>query len=217
MSTTTSDVIYAHIATELVDLYTSFPATVTDVSKLESENKVSVQPAVDIVNDDGEVFAFPILEDKPIQWPAGGGAVMTFPIAVGDDVTVNFSMFSVAEFQASESGTVQPFDDRLHSLSDAYIVPSIFRNSNNPAPNPTDVEIKFQDGKFRLTEESTAEFDVKEFFSVTNTSGELIALINDLAAQVSAITVNTVNGPTPINNKIAVDNIIADLITFKKV
>lgn len=215
MSTSLAEVILAHINVENRDIFTAIPATILDVGKL-NQNLLTVQPALDVVESDGVTFSIPPIPDVPIQWPAGGGAVMTFPLAVGDDVLLIFSMRSIGEFQLSNSGNVQPFLKRHHAIEDCYVIPSIFRNPNQPSPNTDDVEIKFNDGKFRITKDSTVQFDVAEFFSVTNNTGELIDLLVQTLTEISNATVNTMLGPQPLINKAAIQLIIADVESFKE-
>jgi len=138
-----SDAVNDHIKGALAQLYTSIPAIVTNVSKLESDNVVSVQPAVNKI--DGDELSYPMSEipDVPIQWPAGGGGVLTFPLAVGDDVLLQCTIVSIAEWWLSESGTVTPFDTRMHDISDCIVIPSIFRKGKNPSPSADSVQLKF--------------------------------------------------------------------------
>lgn len=147
------DVIQSHISRSLNRLYTSIPAVVTNVSNLESENSISVQPAINKSMSDG--FSYPMAEipDVPVQWPAGGGAVLTFPLAVGDEVWLSCSMTSMSEWWLTNSGTVTPFDSRMHDLSDCVAIPSIFRKGNNPAPSKDDVVLKY--GGHRITLEKS--------------------------------------------------------------
>lgn len=178
MSTNLTDSIIGLIENELVTTYTMLPATITDVSLLSSENKVSVQPAQEYLDGTGEYQAEPILAELPVQWPAGGGAVMTFPLAIGDDVMVVFSKDSNVEFQASTEGTVQPFDTRQHDIADGYVVPSIFRDANQPSPNPDDVEIKYGDSLFAIQKDGTVKSDNGKS-SITQTPDGDIQLVNE--------------------------------------
>ena len=231
MSTTWSDVILQHIDKEQRELYTAMPATITDVSKLNSENSVSVQPALDFRDTDGTSFLMPILEDIPVQWQSGGGAIINFPMAVGDDVLVVFSMRSIVEFQLSSQGTSQPFDNRHHSLSDGFVIGGVFRDSNNPSPSTTDVVLSFNDSEIRIKADNTIELTsstnaftlnqdgkvqtvADQTFSVTNSTAELIDLINQLAQQVALITVSSF-GAVP-NNAAAITAIQTQIATFKE-
>jgi len=230
--TTLGDVILSYIKQEKKELYTTLPATIQDVSNLQSQNAVSVLPAVNKI-DSLRDYEFPILQDVPVQWPAGGGSVITFPLKEGDDVIVVFSMLPTAEFQSSEEGTVVPFDSRTHNLADCYVIPSIFRDANNPEPNPDDFEIKYNNSKVIIQEDGTIEI-VNEFgsykinadgthqgvtsstFSMSNGGVELVDILSQALSEISNATVNTVYGASPLNNKPAIDVLIAQLDTLKE-
>ncbi len=229
-----SDGIISHIKANARNTYTAIPAIITDVSRLESHNQVSVQPAIQTILSNGTTFELPIIPEVPVQWPAGGGAVITFPIAVDDDVLLIFSMKSIAEWGASSGGTVEPFDQRMHNLSDAYVIPSIFRDTNNPIPSPDDFVIKFNDSEITIQKDGTILLDrdgvgtlkinpdgshtntCTETWSMTNGTGELIDLLTQCLQTISDTTVNTVYGVSPLNSKPAIDLLIDDLETFKE-
>lgn len=215
MSASLAEVILAHINVENRDIFTAIPATILDVGKL-NKNLLTVQPALDVVESDGVTFSIPPIPDVPIQWPAGGGAVMTFPLAVGDDVLLIFSMRSIGEFQLSNSGNVQPFLKRHHAIEDCYVIPSIFRNPNQPSPNTDDVEIKYNEGSFKIAKDGTVKFITTSTFSVTNDMFELIAELISTLTEISNTTVNTVFGVSPLNNKVAIQALIANLETFEE-
>ncbi len=153
MTTSLADVILAHIDIQLESVFTTIPATVTSINKLK-ENKISVQPTINRVGTDSVSVEHPILPDLPIQWPSGGGGILTFPLKVGDDVLVVFSMRSIAELQLSSSGTVDPSDSRLHSLSDGYVIPSIHRQPNVLEVDTDNVTLNFNDASISITPES---------------------------------------------------------------
>ncbi len=169
MSTTLSDLVLQYIELEQSELFTAIPATITDVSLLQSENTVSVQPALN--NSDGTTL--PILQDIPVMWPSGGGSLITFPVAVGDDVLIIFSMRSIVEFQLSDEGTVDPFDSRLHNISDGYCLVGLFRDQNNPSPNPTDFEIKYKDSEITIKENGDVEVTTENATLTLETTGDV--------------------------------------------
>lgn len=202
-----ADVIIQHIKENRTTLYTSVPAIITDVSDL-SNNKVSVQPAIETSLSDGTTYPLPIISDVSIQWPAGGGGVLTFPLKVGDDVLLVFSMKSLAEWEVSSGGTVVPEDLRMHNLSDPIVIPSIFRNSNQPSPDPDNVVLKFGDTSIKINDDGT--------LSLGNGTQEIVDLLSQLAEQVSLITTNTIYGISPINNKTVVETIKTNIDVLKE-
>lgn len=154
MAASLSDIILSHIGSEISGIYTAMPATIVGIDDLNTRNTIQVQPAIEKDYGLGSFHKLPIIETT-VQWPAGGGAVMTFPLALGDDVLVIFSMYSLAEFQASIAGTVQPYDGRMHHLTDGYAIPKVFRGANQPSPSTTDVEIRYGDSLISLKEDDS--------------------------------------------------------------
>ncbi|MCP4394940.1 MAG: hypothetical protein GY804_11840 [Alphaproteobacteria bacterium] len=169
MSTTLSDLVLQYIELEQAELFTAIPATVVDVSLLELNNTISVQPALN--NSDGT--SLPVLQDVPVIWPSGGGSLITFPLAVDDDVLIVFSMRSIVEFQLSEEGTVDPYDSRLHNISDGYCLVGVFRDNNNPSPNPTDFEIKYKGSEITIKENGDVEVTTENATLTLETTGDV--------------------------------------------
>lgn len=230
--TTLAQTIKSHINEDRLSISTMIPATVLSVENLK-ENKVTVQPAINMVESNGKSYPLPVIEDVTVQWQGGGGAVITLPLSVGDDVMVVFSQRSIAEFQASESGTVTPSDLRSLHMSDAYVIPCIYREANHPAPNPDDLEIRYGDseitlmkdgaidifnanGSYKINADGTHKGVSKETWSMTNGTGELIDLLTQCLQTISDTTVNTYYGASPLNSKPAIDALITQLETFKE-
>lgn len=217
------DAMLSHIRNNLSNTFTAMPAYITDVSKLESENLVSVQPALGVRMSDGTEYEFGIIPDLTVQWPSGGGALLSFPLAVGDDVLLVFSMRSIAEWEDSGSSTVvYPEGTNLHDIADAFVQPCVYRNANNPSPNPDDVEIKYNGSTFKLTKDGKITADTTavqigtDTVAVTNTTGELLDLLTQCLQTISDTTVNTIYGVSPLNSKPAIDALITQIETFKE-
>lgn len=61
----------------------------------------------------------PLLLDVPVNFPAGGGTTMTFPVKAGDECLVHFGSRDMSAWW--QSGGVQaPIEARMHDLSDAF-------------------------------------------------------------------------------------------------
>jgi len=63
-----------------------------------------------------------LLVDVPIVWPKAGGFVLTLPIAVNDEVLVNFSCRCIDAWWQS-GGIQKPLEMRMHDLSDGFAIP----------------------------------------------------------------------------------------------
>jgi hypothetical protein len=78
-------------------------------------------------DDDGgrEYEEVPILADIPVVFPRGGGYVVTFPLAVDDQVQVFFSEASLGEWRTTGQHS-QPSDARRHSVGWPWCVPGLY-------------------------------------------------------------------------------------------
>lgn len=137
------DVIKSHMASVLPNIYTSMPAKVTKVGVSGTQVVVDAQPLVNRVEPDGNAYETGILPEVPVVFPAGGGAMVSFPIAENDTVLLVFSMRSIEEFLSSDGSMPQtPFSRRNHSLSDAVAIPGLFTSVNSPQVSTTDLQLR---------------------------------------------------------------------------
>ena len=81
------------------NLYTSIPARVLSVSGYGDSQTVTVSPSISRTKMTGQVIGNDdiIIYDVPVINPSGGGGLLSFPIIVGDNVWLNFSMRSLEE------------------------------------------------------------------------------------------------------------------------
>src|SRR5262249_2190987 len=63
----------------------------------------------------------PLLLDCPVVFMGGGGAVSTFPIAVGDEALIVFSSRCMDAWW-QQGGIQPPMEARMHDLSDGFAV-----------------------------------------------------------------------------------------------
>lgn len=80
-------------------------------------------------NKDGstKLVNIPPLVDCPVQFPGGGGASLTFPLAHGDECLVVFASRCIDSWW--QSGGIQaPAEIRFHNLSDGFIIPGVRSN-----------------------------------------------------------------------------------------
>ena len=83
-----------------------------------------VQPQIKQVLVDGTVQDLPVLQDVPVQFPRGGGFVLTFPVAEDDECLLVFADRCIDGWWQSGEAS-EPMDYRLHDLSDAMAVVGI--------------------------------------------------------------------------------------------
>lgn len=84
----------------------------------------SVQPLIDQVLVDGTRVPLPVLADVPVQFPRGGGFVLTFPVRPGDECLLLFNERCIDGWWQSGEPS-EPLDYRQHDLSDAVAIMGI--------------------------------------------------------------------------------------------
>jgi len=104
----------------IIDLHTAMPAQI--VSFNAAESTCSVKPSIKRKLADGTVQELPVIQNVPICYPQGGGAIISFPLAVNDPVLLVFAERSL-DIWWTKGGTVDPLDARKHNLSDAIAIP----------------------------------------------------------------------------------------------
>lgn len=85
----------------------------------------TVQPAINgqVQDETGALTGveLPLLVDCPVQFPAGGGCTLTFPVKAGDECLVVFSSRCIDAWWQSGGIQVQP-ELRMHDLSDGFVL-----------------------------------------------------------------------------------------------
>lgn len=152
------EMVQSHINEALDYLYTTLPAAVTKVGVKGDSTVIDAQPLISRVSSEGYVDDEPILENVPVQWPEGGGFRITCPIEVGDTVLLHFAMRGAMEFKNSEGKEpVSSQAKRLHSLPDAFAVPTKLTYSSGKVIDPDALSIGSDSMEIRITKEGTIE------------------------------------------------------------
>ena len=128
--------------------YTSLPASV--ITYDEKTQTATVQPLINYTWEDGVVHEDPPIEDVPIIFPSAGGGMISFPVAVGDTVLLQFCMRAIGDWVEGDGSASTPLENRTHELSDAVAIPGLYPKRNTLEPDPDNVEIKFKGNKITL-------------------------------------------------------------------
>ena len=102
-------------------LWTAMPGIIQSYDP--AAQTVTVQPAITLdqrLPSGASVTAHrTILTDVPVQFPAGGGHGLTFPISPGDECLVVFASRCIDAWWQN-GGVQRPIEPRMHDLSDGF-------------------------------------------------------------------------------------------------
>lgn len=214
------DVIRSHISAAMPNIYTSLPARVIGVGVVGTGVVVDAQILVNRTEPDGSIIEGATIPEVPVIFPAGGGALISLPLRVGDTVMLMFSMRSTEEFLASDGVEQQtPFSKRTHSLSDPIAIPGLFTSVNSPVIDLEDVQIRNgidateslikvkQDGRIIIQAASSVE--------IGEGAAESLVLGTAFKALYDGHTHPTGTGPsgTPINGPMVQGTHLSDYAT----
>lgn len=101
----------------LTGVSTAMPGIVT---AFDGKNKVSVQPAIQILVD-GELIDLPVIEDVPVLYPGGGGFKITWPISENDECLLVFAQRDISNWKTT-GGRVAPYSSRRFDKADAIAI-----------------------------------------------------------------------------------------------
>ncbi|MGA3827400.1 Gp138 family membrane-puncturing spike protein [Pseudomonas chlororaphis] len=171
----------------------------------------TVQPAIrgQVRDETGAIIDvdLPLLTDCPVQFPAGGGCTLTFPVEPGDECLVVFSSRCIDSWW--QSGGIQAQADlRMHDLSDGFALLG-FRSQPRVigAISGTAAQLRTDDGAA---------------FVEVDSSTHAINAITSGAASISAqgnITMTaplvTINGDVKVNGRVdTTGDVKADTISL---
>lgn len=102
------------------------------------------------------------LHDVPVQFPGGGGALLTFPVKKGDDCTLIFASRSI-DFWHQLGGVQKPLDRRLHDINDAICQVGVRSSPAVPEGISGDaVQLRTDDGNLTISlDHTTGQISMK--------------------------------------------------------
>lgn len=125
------------------EMFTGVPAKI--VAYNANTQTCTAQP----VFQTGEL-PMPPIYNVPVIFPAGGGAVLSFPVKAGDRCWLAFSMYPIAEYVNGTGDTaVNNSMDRPHDINECVAFVGMGTMQKNYVPDPTLVMLRF--GKTKLT------------------------------------------------------------------
>lgn len=137
---------------------------------------ITAQPAIQGVtydqNNNATYVNLPILGDVPIVFPGAGGFVLTFPIAVGDEVLVIFASRCIDDWWQS-GGIGKPIEMRMHDLSDGFAIPGP-KSQPNVIPNISSTSVQLRNKAGTTFIDIDASGNVNITAPTVNITGNLV-------------------------------------------
>ena len=151
------DALQAMMDGRLAGLWTVMPAIVVSSNGNLATVRATIPRTVTLEAGGTQDQAISVLSDCPIQWPQGGGCVLTFPLAPGDEVLVVFAARDIGgwwQTGAVAKGTTS----RMHDLSDAFVIPGIrSRPRAISGVSGLGAQLRSEDGATSVTLNPTAQ------------------------------------------------------------
>lgn len=159
------DTLTTHFNIQMAEMNTAIPCVVTNVVGSLANQRIDVQPAINVLYKDGTAEERPQILGVPVMFPGSNTSLISWPINVGDTVMCVFSQRSMDNFKIGNGQPTVPNDYRKMSAQDAVAFPGLqpfAKSLNNPAvrlfPHSTrdlvishnvgtasEVEIRFKD------------------------------------------------------------------------
>lgn len=104
------------------------------------------------------VLQMPPVYHVPVIFPAGGGAVMSFPVKAGDRCWLSYSMYPIDEYvNGSGDTSVDTNMSRSHDMSECVAFVGMGTIQSNYQPDPSKVMIRFGSTKLTMDDQGNAE------------------------------------------------------------
>jgi hypothetical protein len=188
-------------------IWTAQPGIIAKISDLAGKITVDVQPAVQgkVRSPDGKtkIVALPIIPDVPVVFPHGGGYVLTFPIAIGDEVLIVHAARNIDGWWQN-GGINLPLDSRLHDLTDAFAIPGPYSQAKKfTGLSTTTAQLRTEDGTLHVELDApNKKVDlVSNAISLTlDSNANVVTLTGSQTLTVNASSSSTITIPTLIVN-----------------
>jgi len=171
------EIIQAHAHTSALGMRVALPCKVIAV---HGNQTVDLQPLLKARYINEQVVDLPALLRVPVIMPMGRDYLVKLPIAANDTGLAIFADRSLDNWLASSQGhPVDPQDDRCHDLADAMFLPGLCPTAMQSTDATTDLVMVNGGVTARLLKSGK--------FSVSNSGNELLGVIDELVANVSAL------------------------------
>lgn len=147
---TFEEAIQSAIDSRLKETHTCLPGIVRKFDP--ATQTATVQPAIKRIFVEQGPVDLPLCVDVPVQFPAGGNFMLTFPLVDGDECLLVFSERAI-DFWWDRKGVQLPAEYRMHDLSDAFAIVGVSsrpRAQQIPPINTSAAELRTRNGSVVL-------------------------------------------------------------------
>jgi hypothetical protein len=198
---TPEDAAGAAVDARVKDLHTSMPGIVKSFDA--TTQTATVQPAIQRLFLELGFVDLPPCVDVPVQFPRGGGFVLTFPVAAGDECLLVFGERAI-DFWWKNGGVQLPSEYRLHDLSDAFAVMGFSSQPRVVTAFATNAaELRSLDGATVVRVESGQVTITAGTVNVGGAGGELAAKGETLQTFVNALITALIAHTHPVSGALA--------------
>jgi hypothetical protein len=196
----------------LSNIYTSIPGVIVGIKNM-GQLCVDVQPTINVRTQGGEENTQrPPILNVPYQQPLSPQGGLTFPVAVGDTVWLNFSMRGLEVWKRSSGESAAPADMRTFDPRDCIATPAYPFGLSPNQPNkrslphdPSDVvlvhnigtgaevEVRLKKGSGEVEINSPTKVTVNCVDAEVNASSSTTVNTTDFSVNSSNFTVNSGN------------------------
>jgi hypothetical protein len=120
------------------DLYIALPATVVGVDDYETMQCVDVRGLINDVYEDEAIIQAVKISKVFVKLPAGGDFSQSYPIAVGDLVTLHWAHRNLNTFLDNAGQAVEEPINMVADIRDCWVTHGFGTRSNNQSPSKTD-------------------------------------------------------------------------------
>ena len=146
------ETIRSAIEQHMARVWTAAPARVVSYDAAKQTVSLQITQKAFVKQSDGSVKAMtiPVIQDVRVQFPAGGGQSITFPIAVGDEGMATFTTRSPDGWQQTGQDSAPP-DAGVSNLSNAFFQPGLKPDTKVlPNVSTTETQIRSDDGNTKM-------------------------------------------------------------------
>lgn len=117
--------IRAALAANQANIWTALPAVLKDFNsgKVTCSAQATLQAQIRQPDGTWVDTALPLCVDCPVMFPGGGGFVLTFPLAAGNEGLLIFASRCIDSWWVS-GGIQKQAELRMHDLSDGFFLPT---------------------------------------------------------------------------------------------